>query len=817
MHGQRPATFNELEALGDRLSRQIKSVRIKAARGVSVYTDLLGTPSTFAESAGKVAKVNSDEDSIEFGYVSHSELTDVGAHDHPIEVIGTPTYDDFQDWLNIIQSAGRICGGEITENAAHNGTIDVAAGTGFIKTTDSATGVTKSFDWDADTGIALTDNMINYIYMDYNGGAPVIGVTTDRTTLDGRTEFILGKVYREGTTLHILSFGIRLTELAYNEHERLISVRGFERASGGEISETGQRYLTSGAGVFYFGLNRITTSAQDTSGADRFTYWYRDGGGGWTKVTGQQQIDNTHYDDGSGALATLTANRYGVHWVYIHFDSDINVVYGKGNYKLAEAENAVLPDTVPELVSDFGVLAAKIVVQKSGANLLTVKSAYKELFPTTFPPKLGDLTDVNAETPNDNDVLSWDAGTSRWIAVTGGVSGFIGLSDTPASYAGSAGYFLRVNATSAGYFLRVNATPDAIEFRSPAQVLSDLSGQAGAAFSWNDKNLEDVPNLSNKTTAAWSKTIGSGGDYTTWAAMIADMPDLIAHAVTVTIKKGTTLTETCELKNKNGLTSGASITIQAEEYFPQSGELPTASSATATTLVDSSQSWAVDRFIDCWVLIVDGTGTDNGFVKITDSDATSITVASWPGTQPDNTSRYLIVGALVDNSASGDCFQIENNTASIVFSGIGVNDGNNFGFLTSSNNAVEFDYCGAYDCDYSGFHSSYNHVMIIVYCGNVKCNTADSNWFGGITFSGGLYGEIKYCGISDNNKEGILIMWNASCYVAANFGDGNGAWGTYAKWGGHGRIINPQCSGLSGNHSDSGTAGSNSADQAVVY
>jgi len=523
MHGQRPATFNELEALGDRLSRQIKSVRIKAARGVSVYTDLLGTPSTFAESAGKVAKVNSDEDSIEFGYVSHTELTDVGAHDHPIESIGTPTYDDFQDWLDIIQSAGRICGGEITENAAHNGTIDVAAGTGFIKTSDSATGTTKSFDWDADTGIALTDNMINYVYMDYNGGAPIIGVTTDRTTLDGRTEFILGKVYREGTTLHILSFGIRLTELAYNEHERLISVRGFERASGGEISETGQRYLTSGAGIFYFGLNKIETLAQDTSGADRFTYWYRDGGGGWTKVTGQQQIDNTHYDDGSGALATLTANRYGVHWVYVHFDSDINVVYGQGNYKLAEAGNAVLPDSVPELVSDFGVLAAKIVVQKSGTNLLTVESAYKELFPTTFPPKLSDLTDVNAETPNDNDVLSWDAGTSRWVAEVGGggVSTFLGLTDTPANYAGSA-----------GYFLRVNATPDAVEFRSPTDVLSDLSGQAGAAFSWNDKDLEDVPNLSNKTTAAWNKTIGSGGDYATWAAMIADMPDLIAHAVT---------------------------------------------------------------------------------------------------------------------------------------------------------------------------------------------------------------------------------------------------------------------------------------------
>jgi len=110
---------------------------------------------------------------------------------------------------------------------------------------------------------------------------------------------------------------------------------------------------------------------------------------------------------------------------------------------------------------------------------------------------VGDLTDVNAETPNDNDVLSWDAGTNRWIAVTGGVSGFIGLSDTPANYAGSA-----------GYFLRVNATPDAVEFRSPAEVLSDLSGQAGAAFSWNSQDLTSVGDIQ----VGNGKYVGVSGD-----------------------------------------------------------------------------------------------------------------------------------------------------------------------------------------------------------------------------------------------------------------------------------------------------------------
>jgi len=73
------------------------------------------------------------------------------------------------------------------------------------------------------------------------------------------------------------------------------------------------------------------------------------------------------------------------------------------------------------------------------------------------------------------------------------------LSDTPANYAGSA-----------GYFLRVNATPDAVEFRSPAQVLSDLSGQAGAAFSLNSQkitSLADPENAQDGATKLYVDTI----------------------------------------------------------------------------------------------------------------------------------------------------------------------------------------------------------------------------------------------------------------------------------------------------------------------
>jgi len=361
-------------------------------------------------------------------------------------------------------------------------------------------------------------------------------------------------------------------------------------------------------------------------------------------------------------------------------------------------------------------------------------------------------------------------------------------------------------------------TASGLEGRSYAQVLSDLSGQAGAAFSWNDKNLEDVPNLSNKTTGAWSKTIGSGGDYATWAAMIADMPDLIAHAVTVTIKKGTILTEICELKNKHGLTNAAQITIKAEEYFPQSGALPTASSATATTLVDSSQSWAVDRFIDCWVLIVDGTGTDNGFVKITDSDATSITVASWPGTQPDNTSRYLIVGALIDSGGTRSYgLSSGNNSTNLFVYGIGVKDSDIYGVYSLGDQRSSFYYSGFYGCGIQGIIFTYTSYGYVRRCGIVGNNTDNVAYGSGVRSEQIGYLQVRECGISDNKHVGILGAYSSFIYSLNNFGNGNGVWGTYMGTSGQAIIVGTECSGSSGNHSDSGTAGTAGQDQAAAY
>ena len=278
------------------------------------------------------------------------------------------------DWFNYTQSSGYLSGGTISDDG--DGTITVAAGSGIIKTTDSPIGTTEFFTWSANTSLVMVDNGVNYIYVDYSAGTPVSKTTTDRTSIEQNRMFTLGRVYRSGTDIHIVQSGVLLYNFLRREHERSLELHGFERVSGGVVTETGTRNLATTVGSFYLGLNTIATSAQDTSGTDKFTYWYRDGGAGWTKVVDQTQIDNTQYDDGDGTLGTLTANRYGVHWVYIHFDNDIHVVYGQGDYTLANAEKASLPTDVPDAVSAFAILAAKIIIQKSAASFNSIVSAY---------------------------------------------------------------------------------------------------------------------------------------------------------------------------------------------------------------------------------------------------------------------------------------------------------------------------------------------------------------------------------------------------------------------------------------------------------
>lgn len=308
--------------------------------------------------------------------------------------IGAPTYSTLQDMNKLFHSTGILNSATLLSDGG-SGTLDVAQVEGCIRATDDPTDDLEFFTITATTGLALTDADLNYIYAEYNGGTPQVVATITKRT-DFNTNVLLGEVYRDGTTLHINN----ASTLDVGDHASLMAqrMRGtdpFAHESGIMISETGTRNIAVTAGVVWEALNKISISAVDTSAAGTFNYWYRDGASGWTKVASQSAINNTQYDDNSGTLATLTANRYGVHWVYVESDSQYNVVYGQGDYTLANATEASAPGTLPPQFEDHAILIGKIIIKKSDASFTDTSSPFTSTITLSGVTDHGELSGLS--------------------------------------------------------------------------------------------------------------------------------------------------------------------------------------------------------------------------------------------------------------------------------------------------------------------------------------------------------------------------------------------------------------------------------------
>lgn len=340
-------------------------------------------------------------------YWEYYPISDVSLLNIPVA-----TYLTVQDWLNNTQSAGYMSGGGFTDNG--DGTLTVAAGTGFIKSTNNGLSNTYSFDWAEDSALALAEGL-NYIGVEYNAGAPQVFAEATKTS-DSRTSFYLGKAFKEGTDLHILEAGMDLTEVISRIQGHLARKDGEIVYTGGlKVSETGNRYLAVESGTVDVGLTPISISAIDTSGADTFEYYYYDGAA-WQE-SDVSQIDNANYNDTSSGLVALTPNRYGVHWIYIANDGELLVLYGQGDYILSEAEDALPPSSLPDHVSEFALLAAKIIVQEGATNFLSVESAFESQFSPSLATDHADLI-----------TLAWSS-----AGHTGTVSTFAGFDGTGAA------------------------------------------------------------------------------------------------------------------------------------------------------------------------------------------------------------------------------------------------------------------------------------------------------------------------------------------------------------------------------------------------
>ena len=376
-----------------------------------------------------------------------------------VPVLGDPTYDNVQDYINQLGDRSQITGLTFSDNG--DGTIAVAAGTAFTNVSDSINSEMRFLDFAGDTSVALTDGATNYIYLDYAAGTPAIVVDVTGADFYSYDHIILGCVFRHGDHSHWIESLESGMDTAHRAKMHFFEDEGYHRTSGLVTTGAGTRNLVITAGVIWTGLCRGTTLSFNTiltetdSGTadateanmlhdadggfdandvgktvknttdttytrvitlidsgqleleddifvsgetydmyDAWKYWYNtDGGTTWTHTDHVRTISNTQYNKQTAAfgLQSLTANRYGVHWVFIDASGQhIQVVYGQGDYTAAQAINAAIPATLPPIVVGFGILLAKIICQE-GTDVMTISYPWADVFSTSLATDHGSL------------------------------------------------------------------------------------------------------------------------------------------------------------------------------------------------------------------------------------------------------------------------------------------------------------------------------------------------------------------------------------------------------------------------------------------
>ena len=327
--------------------------------------------------------------------------------------LGTPTYDDLQDFLNTTRSAGRLTGGAVTKGTG--ATVSITAMDGMIFTGNTlGTSPLIYFKMPAQTSILgtgavpnLQDGAVNWIYIDYAAGTPVYKATTDRSTIDNYTMFAVGRVWVLGATVEVQQTGHNLYNKDRRAHNRLMLKYGsMDHVSGAVVSAltvggaSGQGVQTD-AGSWYSANTSFTTGAKTA-----FEVWYKTGGV-WTLSASLDTFDDafagagvtvfTRYQNGAD-LGTLTGNKHGVYWIFMCPEGDIYVVLGIGDYAtIGAAQAATVPALLPPYLVNWGRQIGRVICQKSSATHYSVESSFSTQFTLSAATDHSSLANLTAD------------------------------------------------------------------------------------------------------------------------------------------------------------------------------------------------------------------------------------------------------------------------------------------------------------------------------------------------------------------------------------------------------------------------------------
>ncbi len=260
---------------------------------------------------------------------------------------------------------GNVSGGEVTRATGLN--VDVAAGSGFVNDDTDVFRVPYS----AVVNLALAANDTNFIFVDKNG---LVQASTSLPALGNN--IVLADAITDGSSVLLLAnHQVLLRERPAIVHEYMNDVIGNVVVSGLTTTKDAiPLRLDVDAGTYYTRDFKVTVPA----GANpiTFTYWFRDGSGGFTRVASSTLIDKDNFDDGSGVLAALLTTEFKKDLLFVVFTAtglvEYHVFYGQEKFtSQSEAEAGNLPAADSDVIAN-AVRSGGIVQEGAAATIASV-------------------------------------------------------------------------------------------------------------------------------------------------------------------------------------------------------------------------------------------------------------------------------------------------------------------------------------------------------------------------------------------------------------------------------------------------------------
>ena len=267
--------------------------------------------------------------------------------------------------------------------------------------------------------VSFTDQVYNYVVASYNGGSPVLSVTTDVSIINETTVLPVLSVLRRGTLLCTTFWDALGSAKLDKLHQSIVKTQRYRRESGLNISVEPTRRIKITNGIVWIGAVKVSLNEVfqgDIATTTRFIYKT---GGVWTESF-TSQFDSTLYQ-GTTDLQTLTNNMYCVVFVYrgVETQNHIYYVYGTGDYNLSQAQGASVPNSIPAIITSHCVLVGRIIIQKGSDTITEISSAFDVTF--SIQPGVSNHNDlpnlnvllgghtanvINTDTTNFNGILS---------------------------------------------------------------------------------------------------------------------------------------------------------------------------------------------------------------------------------------------------------------------------------------------------------------------------------------------------------------------------------------------------------------------------